>query len=282
MNHKISKAGLDFIKGFESFVGYVYDDKRHPVKGKYPEWDGGPVWGTLTIGYGHTNAAKHPLKIKQGLKVTESEACEILAVDLGECEEQVNSSVHVNLSQGQYDALCSFNFNCGPGNLKKLIAPLNAGSPQATRAKFDAYTKSKGEVMRGLQRRRDGEQVLWDEGDQNLPTEIVQHPADVDAVAKPGVIMTAIGSRTVRASATGIALIVSTLQGWWNGLTSFVLPPADLIPSAVAETQASLDNVNQVAGWFHVNIEHAVMWIVLAILAYAIVRRVLDKREQQL
>lgn len=49
----------------------VYDDLRPAVKGKYKEWAGERVRGTLTIGYGHTNAAKHPLKIKKGLRITE-------------------------------------------------------------------------------------------------------------------------------------------------------------------------------------------------------------------
>ena len=65
-----SQAGLVFVKGFETCVCYVYDDLRPPKKGKYAEWDGGPVIGTLTVGYGHTDAAKHPLKISfQNLQI---------------------------------------------------------------------------------------------------------------------------------------------------------------------------------------------------------------------
>ncbi len=183
---KLSDGGLRFVKGFESFVGYVYDDKRAPVKGKYVEWNGGPVKGTLTIGYGHTNSAKHPLKISKGLRITEAQAREILDVDLDECEEAVNRLVKVPITQGQFDALVSFAFNCGTGNLKKLIVPLNRGDHAATRAKLDLYIKSKGEVMRGLQRRRDGEQALWDSHDAPAPTVIIEHPAEVDR--EPGII----------------------------------------------------------------------------------------------
>ena len=61
MTMKISEDGMDLIKGFESFVGHVYDDLRRPVNGVYREWKGEKVLGTLKIGYGHTNAAAHPL-----------------------------------------------------------------------------------------------------------------------------------------------------------------------------------------------------------------------------
>jgi GH24 family phage-related lysozyme (muramidase) len=179
---RIGQKGLDLIKSFESFVPYVYDDLVAPVKGRYREWDGGVVKGTLTIGYGHTDAAKHPLKITQGLRISESEALEILDVDLDECEDAVNALVKVPLTQGQFDALTSFAFNCGTGNLKKLIVPLNRGDYDACRRKFDEFIRSKGQVLRGLVRRRDAEQALWDDryDDVLMPEAPVAHPADVD------------------------------------------------------------------------------------------------------
>jgi lysozyme len=163
MKRKISKKGLDLVKSFESFVGYVYDDLLPPVKGKYREWNGEAVKGTLTIGYGHTDAAKHPLKIIKGLRVTEKTALEILDVDLDECEEAVNRLVKVPLTQGQFDALVSFTFNCGTGNLQKssLLKKLNAGDYDGARDAFALYTRSKGKVLRGLVRRRTAEQALW-------------------------------------------------------------------------------------------------------------------------
>ena len=187
--HRISQAGLDFIKGFESFVPYVYDDlvPAQRVGGRlvYREWQGEPVRGTLTIGYGHTNAAKHPLRIRQGLRITEELACEILDVDLDECEQAVNDGARVPITQGQFDALVSFTFNCGAGNLKNLLARLNRGDYAATRAAFDLYVKSKGVTLRGLQRRRDGEQELWDMREVALPPEPVDHPAEVDPGPEP-------------------------------------------------------------------------------------------------
>lgn len=204
----ISAKGVDFIKGFESFVPYVYDDKIPAVKGKYREWKGEPVKGTLTIGYGHTNAAKHPLKIKQGLKVTEKEACDILDVDIDDVEASVNRMVKVPLTQGQFDALVSLTFNMGEGNLSKssLLAKLNRKDYDGARAAFDLYVKSKGKTERGLVRRRDGEQALWDAryDDVPEPTEAVEHPAQVDK--EPGPVATLAKSKIAQGAGAGIAV----------------------------------------------------------------------------
>lgn len=183
---KISKSGLEFIKSFESFVPYVYDDLVPPVNGKYREWKGERVHGTLTIGYGHTNDAKHPLKIKHGLRVTEAEACEILDVDLDDCEAAVRAAVKKPITQGMYDALTSFAFNCGAGNMRNIARRINDGNEDEARASFDYYVKSKGKVMRGLQRRRDGEQALWDSATPaNIEIADTFHSAEVDNPEAP-------------------------------------------------------------------------------------------------
>ncbi len=206
---KLSAAGLSFIKSFESFVSYPYDDHRAPVKGKYPEWTGGPLLkgGTATIGYGHTDAAKHPLKVVPGLRISEAQAAEILDVDLDECEADVNRLVKVPLTQGQFDALVSFTFNCGAANLKKLIAPLNKGDYAGTYAKFDLYIRSGGKVMNGLVRRRDGEQALWNSKPKALPEpqEVENVPEKVDAPKQPVPIA------TIAVSATGTAAAITAV-----------------------------------------------------------------------
>jgi lysozyme len=202
---KISKQGLDFIKSFESFVPYVYDDKKAPVKGVYREWKGEKVKGTLTIGYGHTDAAAHPLKIARGLRITEAEAVDVLDVDLDECEEDVLNLVKQPLSQGQFDACVSLVFNMGSGNFRKstLLKRLNKGDYKGARDAFDLYVNSGGEFMRGLQRRRDGEQVLWDhEIAPVLPKEPVPHVAEVDNPKPPlgrGLVGTVAASGAVAA-----------------------------------------------------------------------------------
>jgi GH24 family phage-related lysozyme (muramidase) len=193
MKRKLGRKGLDLIKSFESFVPYVYDDLLPPVKGKYREWNGGTVKGTLTIGYGHTDAAKHPLKIEKGLRISEAKALEILDVDLDECEEAVNRLVKVDLTQGQFDALVSFTFNCGTGNLQKssLLKKLNARDYDGARASFDLYTRSKGKVLKGLVRRRDAEQALWGDTVEAvaLPEKPVVNPVKVDAPCEASALL---------------------------------------------------------------------------------------------
>jgi GH24 family phage-related lysozyme (muramidase) len=121
---KISPEGLALVKAFESFVPWVYDDKRpqRVIGGRltYPEWKGERVLGTLTIGYGHTKWDGAP-KITQGMRVTEAEAAQILDADLDLNEREVCEKVvepmralgKGALTQGEFDALVSFHFNCG-------------------------------------------------------------------------------------------------------------------------------------------------------------------------
>lgn len=163
-NRKISAEGRALIEKWEECVLYVYDDKvakRH-INGKlqYPEWDGGQVVGTLTIGYGHTDAAGYP-KIKQGLRITKEQADEILGDDLSPCERSVRQIVKVVLGQHQFDTLTSFTFNCGAGNLKKLVIKLNAGNYDDIPRHLMQFVSSKGERMAGLVNRRTAEASLW-------------------------------------------------------------------------------------------------------------------------
>ena len=165
---RISAEGRSLIEKWEELVPYVYDDKvrkRH-INGKlqYPEWDGEQVIGTLTIGYGHTDAAGYP-KIKQGLKITKEQADEILGDDLTPCENDVKRLVKVSLGQHQFDALVSFDFNCGAGNLKKLVVKLNQGNYDDIPRHFMQFVSSKGERMQGLVNRRNAEVTLWNTPD---------------------------------------------------------------------------------------------------------------------
>ncbi len=256
VNHVPSTKCLAFIKAFESFVPYVYDDLRAPVKGKYREWKrGDKIVGTLTIGYGHTDSAKYDLGFKlrdvpDGFRLTEEKATEILDVDLDECEADVNALVKVPITQGMFDACLSFTFNCGAGNLKSLIVPLNKGDATGTRRKFDLYTRSKGRVLRGLQRRRDGEQAMWDDGDAFLPTEIVHHGAEVDA---PGTI-------------NGKAATIADLRPYSRKLTTInntkivtggigLSAAAKMFTDAVAQAKGVSDAIGSIeANWVFVGV----------------------------
>lgn len=157
----INAAGLNLIKRWESFVAFPYDDLRPPVRGVYREWKGEKLIGTATIGYGHTNAAKHPLKVKPGLRITEEQAREILDVDLDECEDTVNRVVKVPLTDNQHGALVSFEFNTGGLRSSTLLKKLNAGDYKAVPSELAKWVLSKGKRLEGLVNRRNAEIALW-------------------------------------------------------------------------------------------------------------------------
>src|SRR5579859_1846304 len=157
---EFSDAGRDRLtEPWEECVLYVYDDKQPKVHGRYPEWNGGPVRGTLTIGFGHTNAAGG-LKIIQGLRLKDrEEAGELLTRDLAPCVASVNRQLRVKVSQHQFDALVDTDFNC-PSAATAAIKLINAGRSDEVPAKLLQYVCSKGERMQGLVNRRNAE-IAW-------------------------------------------------------------------------------------------------------------------------
>jgi GH24 family phage-related lysozyme (muramidase) len=181
-------------KPWEEYVGYPYDDKvpkRRGADGKkrYPEWTGGPVRGTITIGYGHTNAAGSP-HIVPGMRMTEAEASQVLADDMEPCCQAVDRLVKVPLTQHQFDALSDAVFNFGAGTLRKstLLKKLNAGNYDAVPAELMKYTYSKGEHMEGLVRRRQAEIAMWNMPDEHAEDAMLSpedHGVDDDDVQCP-------------------------------------------------------------------------------------------------
>src|SRR5574337_412189 len=102
-----SQAAIDLIKAAEGLRLTAYRDSV----------------GVLTIGYGSTGG------IKPGQTITPEQAEAMLVDDLDEAAEAVRQLVTVPLTQGQFDALCSFVFNLGAGRLRDstLLRLLNQG-----------------------------------------------------------------------------------------------------------------------------------------------------------
>lgn len=98
--------------------------------------------GIWTIGVGHTSAAGKPF-VTPGMVITKAEVDSILAQDLVQFEEAVRGSVHVSLSQGQFDALVSLAFNIGAGGFRKstVVRQLNAGNYRAAADAFLMWNK---------------------------------------------------------------------------------------------------------------------------------------------
>lgn len=139
---QISERGVELVAKFEGCRLEAY---------KCPA-------GTWTIGYGHTAG------VKQGDTLpSEARAKELLKEDLEKYAASVNSCVKQGvitfpLNQNQFDALTSFCYNCGAGNLKKLVS----GRDAATVAdKMLLYNRGGGKVLEGLKRRREEERALF-------------------------------------------------------------------------------------------------------------------------
>ena len=140
---KTSTNGIEFIKSFEGFIPYAYDDLTEKRVNK-----GDTCKGTLTIGYGHTGS-----DVYKGQTCTKEQATKWLADELHTCEKAVSN--YKGLNQNQFDALVSFSYNCGTGALAKVM---QVADPTE---KMKLYTKSKGIELKGLVRRRKAEIELF-------------------------------------------------------------------------------------------------------------------------
>ena len=116
--------------------------------------------GEKTIGYGFTGALTNRKWIDK------PEANKILDKELAKAQADVKKYVHVKLSNSQLWSLTSFTYNCGAGNLKKLVTGpgrLNAGNYNSVPKLLPQYAKGNGKFLKGLLIRRNWESSLWKE-----------------------------------------------------------------------------------------------------------------------
>ena len=134
-----SKQGLALTEGFESCRLTAYQD----IKG---------IW---TIGFGHVGP-----EVVEGLTWTQDQADSQLVLDLTKAEHAVNTLVTVPLTQGQYDALVDFCYNCGIGAFSgsTMLRLLNAGQFDDAANEFQKWDHASGKVVAGLLRRRIAEE----------------------------------------------------------------------------------------------------------------------------
>lgn len=141
-NMTISERGVEMIARYE---GCRLEAYRCPA-------------GVWTIGYGHTAGVKPGDTLP-----SEESAKALLKEDLAKYGNSVNKCVRDGLigfplNQNQFDALTSFCYNCGAGNLQKLVTGRDAAT---VAAKIPAYNKGGGKVLPGLVRRREEERNLF-------------------------------------------------------------------------------------------------------------------------
>ncbi len=139
-----SAAEVERLKGYESLRLNAYPDPG----------TGGAPW---TIGYGHTGPDVHP-----GETITREKATSLLRGDLAGAEAEVRKDVKVPVSQDQFDALVSFQFNTGALGSSTLLHKLNAGDYAGAHAEFGRWVHGgAGQVMPGLVTRRAQEARLF-------------------------------------------------------------------------------------------------------------------------
>lgn len=146
---KFSQEGLDLVRTFEGFRPDAY-------------YDLGGNKGTLTVGYGFTNADIPDLK--SGYRIDQRRAEQMLPDLLNRKYGQaVLKNVKVPLTDQQYSALTSFVYNVGPGNFQKstLLKKINAGDFDGASTEFDRWIYAGGKPMEGLVRRRAAEKELF-------------------------------------------------------------------------------------------------------------------------
>lgn len=145
MRLSISDNGLELIKRFEGCRLKAYQDSV----------------GVWTIGYGHTTG------VVKGQVITQAQADACLKSDCINAEKHVNNYDNIyHWNQNQFDALVSFTFNCGGGNLKTLLNNGQRTIPEIS-AKITAYNKAGEKVLQGLINRRNAEKELFDKMDTN-------------------------------------------------------------------------------------------------------------------
>lgn len=151
---KPSAACFDIIKQFEGLAKKRPDGRIEA----YPDpASGGDPW---TIGYGSTGK-----DIKRGTVWT-----------LQECEARIEADVirfaigvaklvegGAATSQNEFDALVSFAYNLGLGNLQAstLLKKHRAGNKAGAAGEFLRWDKAAGHVMAGLTRRRVAESEMY-------------------------------------------------------------------------------------------------------------------------
>jgi len=138
---KVSQECIDLIKFFEGFESKAY---LCPAS----------VW---TIGYGRTK------NVQEGDMVNELQAERDLLEELEEFAKQVQNTVKIDLKQNEFDALTSWTYNLGVGNLQSstLLKKLNSGDKNSVPSEMIRWNKAAGKVLAGLTRRREAEAKLW-------------------------------------------------------------------------------------------------------------------------
>lgn len=141
----ISDSGIALIKRFEGFSPKLYPDGDR-----------------LAIGYG-CDLSPAEAEAYKGCEITEPDAEAMLRTRLMPAERDITVLVRVEISQNQFDALCSLAYNIGLGafGLSTLLSKLNAEDTKGAAEEFLRWNKIYGVTNSGLASRRAQERAYF-------------------------------------------------------------------------------------------------------------------------
>jgi len=149
----VYEKGINATKEVEGFRAKLYTDAAR----------------NCTIGYGHQVKkggcdGDEPAEFRRG--ITEVKASRLLTDDMEVARRSVTTVTSVNLSDGQYAALCDFTYNVGSSNFKgsTLLKLVNQGNFDKVPAQFRRWVMAGGREVSGLKARRDREIELFFDG----------------------------------------------------------------------------------------------------------------------
>lgn len=144
---KISERGLNLIKRYEGL-------RLRPYKCPAGLW---------TVGYGHVIGDGRTLPESARRTYAKEEVDSLLQKDVARFERGVLRLCPVPLTQGQFDALVSFSFNLGLGNLQRSTLRMKTNRGEIARAskEFLKWVRANGKVLSGLVNRRKDEARLF-------------------------------------------------------------------------------------------------------------------------
>jgi len=164
--------------------------------------------GVPTIGWGHTKG------VTMGQSISREKADVLLAADMAEAARHVDRLVTAPLMDHQRDALASFVFNLGAGNLASstLLKKLNAKDYEGAAGEFGKWVYATvGGVktqLAGLVARRAAEAAMFRGADWKAAAEQQQRMPQAVVPAAP--MKPLAQSRTMQAGQVGLGLSVVT------------------------------------------------------------------------
>lgn len=141
---RLDAEGVNFIASYEGYVGRPYND----------------AVGYATVGYGHLIGLRRvtPADVNRFAGWTQADFKRLLKQDCARFEAAVRKAITVQLTQGQFNALVSLAFNCGPGAVQGRIRDLvNGGRISEVPGVMRLYVNAAGQRLQGLVNRREAE-----------------------------------------------------------------------------------------------------------------------------